>query len=106
MSEPATPGPQDSLDRIELVMAMEELLEDSRLTHAERDRLIHEIARMEGGEFGDEGDPDDDLLAALVRKLGPRGPRGQSAAAVLPPEPWEEAQPEESRPELQQPGQP
>ena len=35
---------------------------------------------------GDEGDLDDDALAALVRKLGPRNPPGQAGAAVKPEE--------------------
>jgi hypothetical protein len=92
MSERANPGPpEDSLDAIERVIAIEEafdeLLADPRLTSAQRESLIHEFeARFERGEFGGEDDFDDDALAAMVRKLGPRSPRGQAGAAARPEE--------------------
>jgi|SRR2546429_759632 len=96
MSEQTEPGPaEDSLDRVERLMAIEEALinqiqADPRLTLDQRERLIREItaeleARIERGEFGDEGDWD---AAALVRKLGPRSPRSQAGAAVKPEEPF------------------
>jgi hypothetical protein len=79
--------PEDSLDLIERVMAIEEVLFDPHLTPGQRDRLIREIeARIASGEFGEEGGFDDDALAALVRKLGPRSPRGQAGAAANPEE--------------------
>jgi hypothetical protein len=78
----------DSLDRIELLMAIEEALDLSHLTPAQREQLMLEIeARIERGEF-EEGDLDDDALAALVRKVGPRTPRGQAGAAAQPEEPF------------------
>jgi hypothetical protein len=88
MAEQTIPNPaEDSLDRVELVMAIEEAF-DTHLTHlapAQRERLIREIvARIANGEFGD----DDDALAAPVRKLGPRSPRGQAGAAAQPEEPF------------------
>jgi hypothetical protein len=82
MSEETKPGPAgDSLDRVELLMAIEEAFIDQiQADPAQRERLIREIeARMERGEFGD------DALAALVRKVGPH-PRGQAGAAVQPEE--------------------
>jgi hypothetical protein len=87
MAEEANPSPDDdSLDVVELVMAIEEAL-GRDLAPRERDWLIGEIkARIARGEFGGEGDIDGDTLAALVRKLGPRGPRGQAGAAVKPDE--------------------
>lgn len=109
MAQQTNPGPaEDSLDLVELVMAIEELtnahaspgqrtrlsreieaLINPRLTPGQRERLIGEIkARIANGEFGDEGDFDDDALAALVRKLGPRSPRGQAGAATPPEEPF------------------
>ena len=59
MSEQTKPGPsEDSLDRIERLMAIEEALFDRiQADPAQRERLIREIeARMERGEFGDDGD--------------------------------------------------
>ena len=96
---------EDSLDLVELVMAIEVLISphvspgqrerlsreiesliNPRLTPGQRERLIGEIkARIANGEFGDD-DFDDDALAALVRKLGPRSPRGQAGAAARPEE--------------------
>jgi hypothetical protein len=84
-------GAEDSLERLERLMAIEETLiskvqADTLLTPGQRDRLIREIeARIErAGELGDEDDFDDDALAALVRNLGPRSPRGQAGAAAQP----------------------
>jgi hypothetical protein len=51
--------PEESLDIVEWVMAMEM----------------------------NDGDLDDENFAALVRKLGPRGPRGKAGAAAKPEEP-------------------
>ncbi len=77
----------DSLEVVELVMAIEEALDaDTGLAPDQRERLIHELeARIARGEFGDD-DLDADALSALVRKLGPRGPRGQAGAAAKPDE--------------------
>lgn len=89
MSEPPKPSRAvDSLDVVELMMAIEEVLDaDTTLTPAQRERLIHEIeARIERGELGDTGDLDDGALGILVRKLGPKGPRGQAGAAARPEE--------------------
>jgi hypothetical protein len=59
------------------------------LTPDQREWLGGEIqARIERGEFGDEGDLDDDALSALVRNRGPRGPRGEGEAAAVPDEPF------------------
>jgi hypothetical protein len=109
MAQQTNPGPaEDSLDLVELVMAIEELINphgspgqrerlsreiealiNPRLTPGQRERSIGEIrARIANGEFGDDGDFDDDALAALVRKLGPRSPRGQAGAAARPEEPF------------------
>ena len=75
----------DSLDLVELVMAIESAI-DRDLDPSEREWLIREIkARMAAGEFGDEGG---DVLAALVRKRGPRNPRGHAGAVVEPEEPF------------------
>jgi hypothetical protein len=77
---------EDSLDIVERIMAIEEALGDTPLSAAEREMLSKEIERrMASGEFGDE--LDDDALAALVRKIRPRGPRDQGAAA-RPEEPF------------------
>lgn len=94
MSGQAKPNPaEDSLDRVERLMAMEELLinqieADSHLDPGQRQRLIREIdAWIERAEFGGgDDDFDDDDFAVLVRKLGPYGPRGQEGAAAAPPE--------------------
>ena len=76
----------DSLDMVELVMALEGSIgQDVRLPAEDREWLIHEIAaRIERGEFGDESDLDDDFLASLVRRLGPKGPPGQAGAKAMP----------------------
>ena len=95
-----TPGefPQnpDSLEMVELTMQLESLL-TGEVAPQDRAELIRQIrARLAyldpGGEFNlglDDDDLDDnDLLAALVRKLGPRGPLGRSGArAPLGPGP-------------------
>jgi hypothetical protein len=82
----------DSLDAVELVMAIEEAICDLDLAPDARERLIREIeARIESGEFPDADDFDDDALGALVRNLGPRNPRGplgHAGAAVKPEEPF------------------
>ena len=77
---------RDSLEVVERMMAIEETLErNPSLTPAARERLIREIeARFERGEFGGEDDLDDDALAILVKKLGPKTPRGQAGAAAKP----------------------
>lgn len=80
----------DSLDIVELVMAIEEALAHRgvALSPGERDQLAREIeARIQRGEFGDWTDFDDDDFAALVRKVAPRGPRGQAGAAAHPEDP-------------------
>jgi len=85
--------PEDSLDRVERLMAIEEVLidqirADPTLSTGERARLIREIeVRIERAESGDDDDLDDDDFAALVRRLGPRSPRGQAGAAAQPEEP-------------------
>jgi hypothetical protein len=80
---------EDSVDLVELVMAIEEALIDRHLPPDERERLALEIAaRMARGEFGDGGGFDDDDFAALVRKLGPSSPRGQAGAAAKVEEPF------------------
>jgi hypothetical protein len=78
----------DSLAIVELMMAIEEAIDrDSSLTAAQRERLLQEIeARIRRGEFGDLSDLDDDALGAAVRKLGPKGPLGQTGAAAIPEE--------------------
>ncbi len=91
MTEETNPIPaDDSLDIVERVMAVEETLDqiytDPRLSFAQREELIREIwERIERGEFGDEGG---DVLAALVRKRGPRNPRGHAGAVAEPEEPF------------------
>ncbi len=71
-------------------MAIEEAFDlDARLSSAQRDVMIREIvALIARGEFGDKGDLDDDALTALVRRLGPRSPRGQAGAAAKPEDPF------------------
>jgi hypothetical protein len=81
--------PIDSLDIVELVMAIEETLDfdrtDPRLTASQRERLIREIAeRIKRGELGDD---EGDAIAGLVRNLGPRDPKGLAGAEVPPKEP-------------------
>jgi hypothetical protein len=86
MSEHPDPG-GGSLDYVELVMASETALEQETLTPDQREWLIREIAeRIRRGEFGDPPGFDGDDFAALVRKLGPRDPRGQAGAAAKPDE--------------------
>jgi len=66
----------DSLDAVEIVMAIEERLGRS-LSDEESERLTAEITeRLSKGEFGD--DELDDTLAIVVRKPGPYNPRGQA----------------------------
>ena len=79
----------DSLDLVELVMAIEAALSDEPLAPDQRERLIHEIAdRIKRGEFPDLPGFDDDDFAALARKVGPRDPRGHAGAAEPPDEPF------------------
>lgn len=95
-----TPQPHpegwDSLDIVELQMALEEALsgeageERAERIHQLRARLAelnipHELWDELGGAGPDSDD--DDLLAALVRKPGPKVPPGRSGAAVRPPRP-------------------
>jgi hypothetical protein len=108
MADQPDPSPAgDSLDLVELVMAIEEALINPHLPLRQRERLIRERdafvnphlsdserdelirgleVRIVNGEFRDEGDSDEDGLTALVRKLGPRTPRGQAGAAAQPEE--------------------
>jgi hypothetical protein len=74
--------PNDSLDAVELVMAIEEALgPDESMSADVREQLVREIlARRDNDEFWE----DDDALAILVRKLRPKGPKGRSGVAVLP----------------------
>jgi hypothetical protein len=90
MATETNPSPaEDSLDLVERVMAMGEALLNPNLAPSQRDRLIREIKeRIADAQFGDEGDFGDDALAALVRKLGPRSPRGQAGAAAKPEDPF------------------
>ena len=79
----------DSLDYVELVMAIEAALSGEPLAPDQRERLIQEIAeRIMRGEFGDLPGFDDDDFAALVRKPGPRNPRGHTGAEEPPDEPF------------------
>jgi hypothetical protein len=81
----------DSMKRVERLFAIEEALiqrirSDHSLSSAQRDELIREVeARAESGDFpeGDDWD-DDDALAILVRRLGPKGPQGKLGAALRP----------------------
>ncbi len=85
MSGNTSPGPSDSLDFVELAMAIEEAF-DIQLTALEKEGLMREIQeRIARGGFGDDFDDDD--FAVLVRKLGPRSPRGQAVAVSEPEEP-------------------
>jgi hypothetical protein len=92
MREQTSPSlPEDSLDIVELVMAIEEAFSNQypHLAPGDRERLIREIlARIQRSGFGEKGDLDDDDLAILVRKLGPRSPHGQAGAAAQPEEPF------------------
>ena len=64
MAAQTDPGPaRDSLDLVELVMAIEEALSDPQLTPGQREQF---------------------------RKLGPRNPRGQAGAAAQSEEPFYE----------------
>ena len=99
---------QDSLDRVERQLAMEDALieeigGDERLSFDAREQLIREIlARHDDAEFWNEDDWNgDDASAILVRKLGPKGPKGKSGVAVRP-----EVEPDrnlEDNPELRTP---
>ena len=80
MSEqPALFPLEDSLDLVELDMALEEAI--PHLTPDQREQMARDILarRARGEEWG--GDDDDDALSALVRQRGPRGPNPQSGAA-------------------------
>ena len=70
----------DSLDLVELDMAIESAL--PHLTPEQRQRLAREMAarRARGEEYGGEGD--DGATSVLSRKPGPRGPDGQAGAAA------------------------
>ena len=78
----------DSLEIVELTMELEALIAGEAMAPGQRAKRIREIRALlahfdPGEEFGD----DDDLLAALVRNLGPRGPLGRSGVAVRPVRP-------------------
>jgi hypothetical protein len=84
------PDLPDSLDIVEAVMAVEEYVDqvqaDPRLSPEQREAKIRDLwTRIEREFPGDQG-LDDDALAGLVRKLGPR-PRGSSGAAAVPEPP-------------------
>ena len=78
--------PDDSLDLIEHSIAMEEALfdkirADERLSFDQREQLIRDILdRPDIDDFWN----DDDASAILLRKLAPKGPKGQSGVAVCP----------------------
>src|SRR6266481_2998568 len=75
--------PDDSLDIVELQMAIEEALGEKiqHLSLEAREQLIREILdRPDCDDFWN----DDDTSAILVRKLGPKGPKGHSSVAVRP----------------------
>ena len=80
----------DSLDIVEAVMALEESVDQVHanpgLSPEQRDAIIRRLWASIEDEFPDDQGLDDDTLAALVRKLGPR-PRGSSGAAARVPEP-------------------
>lgn len=85
---------RDSLDRIEIMLTIEEKIEaDPTLSAARRKNLLRDIEeRFLRGEF-DDADlddidlDDDDAIGILVKKLGPRGPAGRSGAEAVRPEP-------------------
>lgn len=90
MSPQRHPEDPDSLEVVELMVELEDLTTGEPVGEEERRRRIRGIrARLKHfdlgvlGEFLD-GDDDDDLLASLVRKLGPKGPQGKSGAAARP----------------------
>ena len=82
------PDLPDSLDIVEAVMAIEEIVDqtDTSLSQEQRAALIRSLWNRIEAEFPDDTGLDDDTLVALVRKLGPR-PRGSSGAAARLPEP-------------------
>lgn len=81
MASQPDPGPlSEDLDPIEVAMAFDEALPS--ISPEQRDRLIRAIQERIASP-GDDG-PDNDALTALVRKLGPRDPRGQAGAAAKP----------------------
>ena len=79
----------DSLDRVERELALDAFLEriaaDESLSPQRREQLIREIhARMDSDDFWEDDGWDDGSVGALVRKLGPKGPKGKAGAAVRP----------------------
>jgi hypothetical protein len=84
------PDLPDSLDIVEAVMAVEESVDrvqaNPSLSAEQRDAIIRSLWDRIEDEFPDDTGLDDDTLAALVRKLGPR-PRGSSGVAAQVPEP-------------------
>ena len=69
----------DSLDRVELVMAIEGAVAGRDLAPAQRQGLLQSLEHMlQTGEFPD------DAAAALVRKPGPNVPWLGGAAVSLP----------------------
>ena len=80
----------DSLERIERQLAIAEALVDriaanESLSPHRREQLIREIhAQMDSGDFWEDDGWDDGTVGALVRKLGPKGPKGKAGAAVRP----------------------
>ncbi|HTX40095.1 MAG TPA: hypothetical protein VME43_33985 [Bryobacteraceae bacterium] len=91
---PQQPGQPDSLEIVEIQMALEEILSgEAGSQRAERLRELRaRLAQINipqdlwddlGGGDLERGD-DDDLLATFARKLGPKGPLGESGAAAQP----------------------
>lgn len=84
--------PTDSLERIERLMAAEEVLierirDDKSLSEAQQDALIREIeASVDADGFpdGDDDWDDGDALAIFARKLGPKGPQDKFGSAITP----------------------
>jgi len=79
----------DSLERVEHLLAIEaavveKIRNDRSLSSAQREELIREVeCRIDAGDFPEGEDwNDDDALAILVRKPGPKAPRGKLGAAV------------------------